>query len=261
MSTATLLVLLVLALIRLPLTYLLSLLLPDATVAPAVYYVSAMAQSLLLLALPGWLLERKAACAPGRTANSCLWVMAAACLGVAAAAALAPLNRWWTALLGVQGTPIPQASGAAEKTLQLLACAIVPAVAEEVFFRGALLRSLRRERGSIPALVITTFAFALMHGSLAGLPGHLALSLLLTLLMLRTDRLVALMTAHLAYNAAILTGLRADDTVAWLCGAALVLTGLGMALAIRRERRSAMPLHEGLLAGLALIAMAALYLI
>ena len=261
MSTAALLVLLALALIRLPLAYLLTILLPDAAVSPVVHYVTTIGQSLLLFALPGWLIGRRPARLPLRRGNICLWVLAALCLGAAATVTLKPLNRWWAELLALQDSPIPAASGGLEKLLQLLAYAVVPAVAEEMFFRGALLRSLRQERGSRAALLIATLAFALMHGSMAGLPGHLALSLLLTLLMLCTDRLIVPATAHLMYNVAVLSGLQAGETAAWLRSAALALGCLGMAAAVRWEKRGKMPLHEGLLTGLILAIMAAAYLI
>lgn len=257
----TLWTLLCLTLLRWPLAVLTAALLPDASVAPEVNYAASIAQSLLMFALPGWLLWPKGGepAPDGRRLPA--WLLAGAVCAVLARAAISPLNDWWSALIGADGTAVPVAQGVLAQALQVLALAIVPAVAEEVFFRGALLRSLQTCCGRWTALLLTTLLFALMHGSIAGLPGHLAISLLLTLLMMHSDCIYVPLAAHLTYN---LTGLAWPQMAAfvpWVCGGALVIAAAVMALRLPEGEGRRMGRFDWLLCGAILAVMAAQYFV
>ena len=144
--TAVLLTLLWLTLLRLPVAALLAALLPDVSVAPEWNYAVSIGQSLMLLALPGWLLSGRNGEGVPMRGKLPLGLLVAAMAAVLARIALPPLNEWWGQLIGADGADVPQVTGAAARILQVLALAVVPAVAEELFFRA---RSLSREMMSL----------------------------------------------------------------------------------------------------------------
>jgi len=257
----TLFTLLCVTLLRLPVTLLVQRLLPDVSVAPEWNYAAAMLQSIVMFALPGMLLiQRK-----GRTLQldrwTLAWTAAAAAVAVLARAALTPLNAWWGSLIGQSGTAIPEVRGLWDGLLRLLALAIVPAIAEELFFRGALLQNLRNALGDRKACGLTTLFFALMHGSLAGLPGHLGISLLLTLSALCSGSLSAPVSMHLIYNVTALVWPGSTAWVAWGCGGVLVLMLAWLLWRTKSGTVKRIRWPEALLCGATLGVMAALYLI
>ncbi len=98
--------------------------------------------------------------------------------------------------------PLPQ--NGPQTILAIAAVGILPAVLEELLFRGALLEGLKRELPQKAALWLTVLLFAFMHGSLTGLPGHIALGFVITLLALRQNSLQLPMIYHFSHNAATL---------------------------------------------------------
>lgn len=258
-AVGALLTLLCLALLKMPLAYLLSLLLPEASQAPVVHMMVSMAQSLALFALPGLLLYQGEKPSAGRTRWQ--WVLAALLGALLARAALTPLNRWWAEWLSLETNGIPAASGLWEILLQALAYAVVPAVSEELFFRGALLPRMQRCCGRMAAIGLTALFFALMHGSLAGLPGHLAIGLLLTLLAAASGSVIVPMAAHLCYNLTALCWPGTPGLVPVCAGAALAVLCAVMAVGVPRHQERRMYGVETLLCGLILMAMAAQYLL
>lgn len=252
----TLLVLLGLTLIRMPQQALLQLLLPAAEAAPELNYMVSIAQSLLLFALPGWLLMRGERPEPIGNRRLTDWLLAAVPAAVLARLALSSLNLLWSGLLGLDTPAIPQVHGMAGRVLQVLALAVAPAVAEEIFFRGALLRNLQKQYGKHTALWLTTLLFALMHGSVGGLPGHLGISLLLTLLALHSGSLAVPVLVHLIYN------LLPFYLQGGALGALLLLAGL-LAVLIRRVPAggSCLQGRESLLAGAILAVMTLQYVV
>lgn len=257
----TLWTLLCLTLLRWPVAVLTAALLPDASVAPEVNYAASIAQSLLMFALPGWLLWPKGDEPAPAGRRLPIWLLAGAVCAVLARAAISPLNDWWSALIGADGTAVPVAQGVLAQALQVLALAVVPAVAEEMFFRGALLRSLQTCCGRWAALLLTTLLFALMHGSIAGLPGHLAISLLLTLLMMHSDCIYVPLAAHLIYNLTALFLPEQPPAVSWLCGGMLAALLLLMALRLPRGAGPRMARKDCLLCGAILAVMATQYFV
>ena len=99
---------------------------------------------------------------------------------------------------------VPLPDNGAQIILALAAVGIVPAILEELLFRGALLEGLKRELQPRMALILTALLFAFMHGSLIGLPAHVALGLVITLLAIRQNNLQLPMIYHFSHNAASL---------------------------------------------------------
>lgn len=93
-----------------------------------------------------------------------------------------------------------QPSGTSELTLSIIASAVLAPIGEELLFRGAML-SAWESRGAKKAVLTTTVLFAMMHGSLLGLPGELFGGLMLGLVVLWTDSIYAGLAFHTTYNA------------------------------------------------------------
>lgn len=249
-------------LLRLPVSWLLALLMPDAGSDPAAYYAAVMAQESLLWGLPALLLRPWRGRKPLERPR-CLGMAAAMVpLGVVAQAAMTAVTALWSDAIGAQQASVLLPQNAVQWVLVVLALAVVPALAEEAFFRGGMLHALLEAVGTWPALALTTVIFALMHGSLAGLPAHLSVSLLCGLAMLSSGRLWISMVLHMSYNGAAL--LLRDVPVAWLpalpMGIILAAAALVLAARIRPVRgRKRLAWPDWLLMAAVLLGAAAVY--
>ena len=90
-----------------------------------------------------------------------------------------------------------------ELLLSMVTSALLPALFEELLFRGFLLPSLER-LGRWTAVLLCGVLFALPHASLEALPAHLLLGVALCWLVLLTNSLFASMLFHGVYNATII---------------------------------------------------------
>ena len=256
-----LLVVLTLALIKRPLDVLLAAVLPDASVALAPQLLAAAAVTLLLLGVPALLLRPWTS--PRLVQPEKQWpcLALAFCVPMLTRGAMTPVDAAWQELLGLTAAVTPLPGNAAETALYILCMAAIPAAAEEAFFRGSLLTGLLDGSRKATAVVLTTVTFALMHGSLASLPSLLVISLLLTLLMLHSGQVWVPVTAHFFYNICALVWVRTPLWGSIGCGALLIaLTGY----IIARQPKMAhppMPRLDGLIAGAALVVLAAMYLL
>ena len=98
--------------------------------------------------------------------------------------------------------PLPTPGNAGEWALSLLCMAVVPALCEELFFRGFLHTALMK-RFPRMALWITAIVFAALHLELTSFPGLLLVGWVLG--MLREKRgLAAGMLFHAMYNSVVL---------------------------------------------------------
>jgi membrane protease YdiL (CAAX protease family) len=256
-----LLTLLALALLKTPLDMLLAAMLPDAAVNPLANAVAGAAVSIVLLGLSAWRLwpwsslrlPQKRTVWPG------------ALLGVAMAlltrSAVAPAEAAWQGMLGLAPDALPVPEAIPTAVVYILCLAVIPAVTEEVFFRGALLTGLLDGSRRVTALLLTAAAFALMHGSLANLPGLLVISLVLTLVMLHTGRIMAAVATHFFYNISALAWTGIPGWGSGLCCAALI--GLMAYIILCQPRLAHLPMKkvDGLIAAATLIVLAALYFI
>jgi membrane protease YdiL (CAAX protease family) len=119
----------------------------------------------------------------------------------------------------------------------LLAIAVVPAVCEELLFRGAVQRAFTTRLFPIAAIVLTALLFAGYHMSLIQLMPTFTLGLLLGVLAHRADSVVPAMLAHFLNNTmAILVARRQPavlaDTIAAHPTAALVGCAIASVLGV-----------------------------
>ena len=256
-----LLTLLALSLLTGPMRLLLAAMLPDSTVNPVPGCIAGMLLSLLTLGLPAWLLRPWTS--PRLLMEKSVWP------GAAMGALAAMLIRWgfpmldhaWQMVLGLTPAQMPTPESVPLAMLYVAALVIVPALTEEAFFRGALLTGMLDGSRRIAAVALTTLTFALVHGNLANLPSLLALSLMLTMLMLHTGHIVVPVAVHLVYN---LTALGWPVLPEWLggmcCGAAVTLCGY-MMLCQPNIAHPPMKIADGLIAALTMATLLILTLI
>jgi len=83
--------------------------------------------------------------------------------------------------------------------LSVITMTVIPAVMEELFFRGALMTFLE-DKGKIFSLVITSLFFALVHGSLNFFVTTFFAGIILSLICLTTNSIYTSMIAHFLNN-------------------------------------------------------------
>ena len=95
-------------------------------------------------------------------------------------------------------------TGAGDFVLQLLVVALVPAVCEELFFRGGVQQIFKEWFGNgHVAVIVTAFVFSIAHGDVYGLVPRFAMGLLLGYLFLYTGSIVVNICSHFLNNAVI----------------------------------------------------------
>lgn len=254
-----LITLLVMAL-RLPLSAVMNLL-PGGE-DPAMYYARLILQACILWGLPALLMR------PWRSAalpehEKCMGAcVGALLLGAVIQLTMNPVTRWWAQLIGAELTDMTMPENGVQWLLAVLALCLTPALCEEAFFRGSVLTGFTMSAQKWSALLLTALLFALMHGSLAGLPAHLAVSLMATLMMLRYGKLRVPILLHLGYNAASLMPLRLPLNLMTSAplGLLMLACGLWIAGGIDWHSRRRMIWQDALLCLLALVGAGAAYL-
>ena len=121
--------------------------------------------------------------------------------------AASAVDGLWIALLNALGLHEPDvtvaAANSAGLTVQIIGSAAIPAVCEELLFRGVAFSAFER-RGTWAGLWMSSALFALTHGNLFGLPAYLLVGAVAAFVVYALDSLYAGMLFHTVYNTAIL---------------------------------------------------------
>lgn len=88
-------------------------------------------------------------------------------------------------------------------TLNIFLLAVLPAVFEELIYRGIILNGLRRF-GAVNAVVISALLFALAHGSAMQFFYQFILGIVLGFVIIKTGSVIASMVVHFLNNAIVL---------------------------------------------------------
>jgi membrane protease YdiL (CAAX protease family) len=96
---------------------------------------------------------------------------------------------------------LAEAPTTARVGLIVIAVAAAP-VAEELFFRGLLLRVVENAAGSKVAIGATAVLFGLAHWNLVAFPAFVFLGVVFGLMVVRTRSLALPIAAHVGFNAA-----------------------------------------------------------
>ncbi len=180
------------------------------------------------------------------------------CLGVCS---LSNYLSSWVSLLIQQGLPqvipvyraaIP--AGGAPMVLGLISAAVLPAVFEELLFRGAILQGAR-PFGDGFAIVVSALAFTLCHTTVPQLIPAFAAGLLFGYFAVLSDSLLAPIAIHCCYNllasavelAGTTGGLQLQRTVSLTISAAACLSCLlgGVVLVHRFRGKELAPRYTG----------------
>lgn len=104
--------------------------------------------------------------------------------------------------LGIPDPPMPQllVDTPVSLALNLFIFAVLPALLEEMVFRGCVLQSLR-PYGERTALWISSLLFALMHGNILQVPFAFIVGLVLGYAVIKTDNIWLAVAIHFANNA------------------------------------------------------------
>jgi membrane protease YdiL (CAAX protease family) len=139
--------------------------------------------------------------------------------------------------------------GPLDALFSVIAIAVVPAVCEEILFRGVVLPALLRPLGAIGAVLGSALLFGVIHLDVTGdgaaftrIPFAILVGVGLGLLRVRTGSLFPPAIAHATLNAitfatVLVTGADMDETPDPLLGAALLAGGAVLsAIALRHAR-------------------------
>jgi sodium transport system permease protein len=129
--------------------------------------------------------------------------------------------------------------GARPLAVDLVAMALVPAVAEELLFRGVLFGAARPRLGASGAVVVSAVAFGLYHGSIYRFVPALLGGLLLGVVRAASGSLWPAIAFHVANNASVIVALHlgydSPPAAAAPLAAAIAATGIGGVLVARRR--------------------------
>jgi len=118
-------------------------------------------------------------------------------IGITIASAL--LTLFQTAGLGydVPTPPVPETNIGI--LMYIFTLSVLPAILEEILFRGFILQSLRRF-GDMFAVIISALVFALVHGNFAQLPNAFIMGVTIAFLAVKTGSLIPGMILHFINN-------------------------------------------------------------
>ena len=85
------------------------------------------------------------------------------------------------------------------RVMYLVILSVLPAIFEEILFRGYILQSLRRF-GDFYAVLISALIFALFHGNFTQLPNAFVMGVAMAFLAVRTGSLIPVMILHFINN-------------------------------------------------------------
>jgi len=163
------------------------------------------------------------------------------------AGALVGISMWYVELRVIDWLPISQRAPALEQELghqglavMLLVIALLPALTEELVFRGVLARGLATCLPALVAITASSIVFALIHGNPPQMIATFLLGCTLGFIAIRSGSIAPTVLAHFTNNALVTLITRDDlDFVVRAIDAhpdvmlvvALALVGAGIALA------------------------------
>lgn len=125
----------------------------------------------------------------------------------------------------IMGTPagvvesagrIAEALAAMHPLLAILIIAAIPAICEEILFRGFLLNALRTAGRAWPAVLASAAIFAVFHFFVFKLAVTMLLGLVLAILCIRAGSIIPAMVAHFLHNGLSAVAVIRPEWVPWL---------------------------------------------
>lgn len=127
-----------------------------------------------------------------------------------------PLQHWWPETfsddkLDERASELVDKAGGFNTVLLVLLVVVGAPIVEELVYRGLLQRSVSTVIGAVPALIVTSAWFALIHPSPVEFPGLFVAGIAFGIGVVVTRRIGMGLVTHAAFNAAaVVVALRAD---------------------------------------------------
>ena len=99
--------------------------------------------------------------------------------------------------------------------LNLFVLALLPAICEELIFRGVVLKGLRRNFSDITAVLLSALMFCLMHGNLQQFAYTFLLGVVLGWIATRTGSIFSSMIVHFVNNFIVITLAFIEEMTSW----------------------------------------------
>lgn len=113
--------------------------------------------------------------------------------------------QWLVQAVGLEASVIlPDFTIALNLILGVLIVCILPAIGEELLFRGVTLSSLK-EKGAVAAVLLSAALFSLSHGNIVQLVHQFLLGVILAYLTLKTGNIIYAMIIHFTNNLLAIT--------------------------------------------------------
>ena len=115
------------------------------------------------------------------------------------------VNKWFLQMLQGWGLDVKTSSVTSEQILQnpvlaLVVACVLPAINEELVFRGLVVKGISQKLGNVASVLITGFLFALFHGSPAQTLHQFVLGCVLSYVAISTQSVVLPVIAHFFNN-------------------------------------------------------------
>jgi len=116
------------------------------------------------------------------------------------------LSTLWMGILRLMGSGTGESMNVAmpaswmQTLVSVGVVGLIPAVVEELFFRGFMLPSIKNDRNPWPAIVLTAMLFALMHGNTMGVHTHFLVGITIGIVVYATGSIWAGVLHHFLHN-------------------------------------------------------------
>lgn len=123
---------------------------------------------------------------------------------------------------------LPDPESASQWAVAIITAAIIPAICEEIMFRGLVLEAFGKRFSRNTAILLSAFLFALCHFNLEGFPSLFVIGLLLAAVMYRHGKIWVPVLIHAVYNASSIiinaSGADISSAMVFLCMAVFFLS-------------------------------------
>ena len=140
--------------------------------------------------------------APEEKKKNSVWLLLiSALVGIGAQFVLSFITEQWIALMDLEReAPVPRPASTVEWAMAVMILAILPAVAEEWFFRGMIYRGMAEIMPPFAAGMVATVMFAAAHRSVNALPAMLIFGTIAALLATKGGKMRYSIIFHMCYN-------------------------------------------------------------
>lgn len=170
------------------------------------YLVQALCMNIAFVIMFVWFYKKyliKAEVIEKPNKNTSIYVLICVCIGILTLFLLSGILNYFelfVKFIGKSANSVSYPLNTKNYLISLISLALIPAICEELFFRGVLVNSLK-EKGDIFAIIFSSIMFAIFHFSLSQLLYPICFGLILSIVYLRTKNIFFPMLLHFVNNA------------------------------------------------------------